>query len=316
MRGTRASGDAMIRQLEPDLFQIDHEFQGVPGTIVSYLLTDGDDLTLIETGPATTMDTLLAGIRAAGFDTDRITRLIVTHIHLDHSGGAGSLIQRLPRARLFVHRVGAPHMIDPSKLLVSATRIFQEDMERLWGEILPVPEDRVVVLDDEATLRVGDRVLEALYTPGHASHHLAFHDAERGVIFTGDVAGARLNEAEYLRPPTLPPEVDLTLWRQSITRLQRLRARRLYLTHGGAYGDPGRHFDLLLARLFFLAGWTEARLAEEQDTEVLARELLQRESREIIAITGSEELVEHYELVAGTRMSIDGLVRYVQKRPW
>jgi glyoxylase-like metal-dependent hydrolase (beta-lactamase superfamily II) len=180
----------MIRQLEPDLFLIDHEFQGVPGTIVSYLLTDGDDLTLIETGPATTMDTLLAGVRAAGFDPDQITRLIVTHIHLDHAGGAGSLIQRLPRARLFVHRVGAPHMVDPSKLLSSATRIFEEDMERLWGEILPVPEDRVVVLDDEATLRVGDRVLEALHTPGHASHHLAFHDAERGVIFTGDVAGA------------------------------------------------------------------------------------------------------------------------------
>jgi glyoxylase-like metal-dependent hydrolase (beta-lactamase superfamily II) len=306
----------MIRQLEPDLFLIDHEFQGVPGTIVSYLLTDGDDLTLIETGPATTMDTLLAGVRAAGFDPDQITRLIVTHIHLDHAGGAGSLIQRLPRARLFVHRVGAPHMVDPSKLLSSATRIFEEDMERLWGEILPVPEDRVVVLDDEATLRVGDRVLEALHTPGHASHHLAFHDAERGVIFTGDVAGARLNEAEYLRPPTLPPEVDMTLWRLSITRLQRLQARRLYLTHGGAFGAPERHFDLLLSRLFFLAGWTEARLAEEQDTEVLTSELLQREGKEIVAITGSEELVEHYELVAGTRLCILGLARYVKNRPW
>ena len=216
----------MIQQLEPDLFLIDHKFQGVPGTIASYLLVDGDDLTLIETGPATTMETLLAGVQAAGFDPDQITRLIVTHIHLDHAGAAGSLIQRLPRARLFVHRVGAPHMIDPSKLLASATRIFQEDMEQLWGEILPVPEERVVILDDESTLRIGGRVLKALYTPGHASHHLAYYDAESGVIFTGDVAGARLSEAEYLRPPTLPPEVDLTLWRQSITRLRSLQARR------------------------------------------------------------------------------------------
>ena len=108
----------------------------------------------------------------------------------------------------------------------------------------------------------------------------------------------------------------MTLWRQSITRLQRLRARRLYLTHGGAYGDPARHFDLLLARLFFLAGWTEARVAEEQDTEVLASELMERESKEIIALTGSEELVEHYELVAGSRLCIEGLTRYVKKRPW
>lgn len=207
-------------------------------------------------------------------------------------------------------------MIDPSKLLASATRIFQEDMERLWGEILPVPEERVVILDDESTLHIGGRVLKALYTPGHASHHLAYYDAASGVIFTGDVAGARLNEAEYLRPPTLPPEVDLTLWRQSITRLQRLRARRLYLTHGGAFGGPDRHFDLLLSRLFFLAGWTEASLAVEQDTEVLASELLQRESKEIIAITGSDKLIEPYELVAGSRMSVDGLARYLKNRPW
>ena len=305
----------MIRQLEPDLYLIDHRFQGVPGTIASYLLTGDDDLTLIETGPATTTEALLAGVRAAGFDPEQITRLIVTHIHLDHAGAAGSLIERLPRARLFVHRVGAPHMIDPSKLIASATRIFQGDMDRLWGEILPVPEERVVVLDDESALRVGRRVLRALYTPGHASHHLAFHDAESRVIFTGDVAGARLNEAEYLRPPTLPPEVDLTLWRESIARLRRLRAHRLYLTHGGAFGDPDRHFDLLLSRLFFLAGWTEASLAVEQDTEVLATQLRQREGREITAITGKEDLVEAYELVAGSRMSIDGLARYLKNRP-
>ena len=305
----------MIRQLEPDLYLIDHRFQGVPGTIASYLLTGDDDLTLIETGPATTTEALLAGVRAAGFDPEQITQLIVTHIHLDHAGAAGSLIERLPRARLFVHRVGAPHMIDPSKLIASATRIFQGDMDRLWGEILPVPEERVVVLDDESALRVGRRVLRALYTPGHASHHLAFHDAESRVIFTGDVAGARLNEAEYLRPPTLPPEVDLTLWRESIARLRRLRAHRLYLTHGGAFGDPDRHFDLLLSRLFFLAGWTEASLAVEQDTEVLATQLRQREGREITAITGKEDLVEAYELVAGSRMSIDGLARYLKNRP-
>ena len=306
----------MIRQVEPDLYLIDHKFQGVPGTIASYLLTGDDDLTLIETGPATTTEALLAGVRAAGFDPEQITQLIVTHIHLDHAGAAGSLIERLPRARLFVHRVGAPHMIDPSKLLASAARIFREDMERLWGEILPVPEERVVILDDESTLRIGSRVLKALYTPGHASHHLAYHDAESGTIFTGDVAGARLSEAEYLRPPTLPPEVDLTLWRQSITRLQRLRASRLYLTHGGAFGAPDRHFDLLLSRLFFLAGWTEASLAMEQNTEVLASELLQRESKEIIAITGSDDLVEPYELVAGSRLCIDGLARYLKNRPW
>lgn len=262
----------MIQQLEPDLFLIDHELQGVPRTIASYLLTDGDDLTLIETGPTTTMETLLGGVRSAGFDPERITRLVVTHIHLDHAGAAGALLQRLPRARLFVHRVGAPHMADPSRLLASATRIFGEDMESLWGEVTPVPEERMVILDDEASIRVGNRVLRALHTPGHAPHHLAYCDLESGDVFTGDVAAVRLDDSHYLRPPTLPPEVDVELWRRSIARLRALRPRRLYLGHFGPVNDPAWHFDSVLARLYFLSGWVEGRLAAEPDTRVLADE--------------------------------------------
>lgn len=304
----------MIQQLEPDLFLIDHKFEGVPRTIASYLLTDGDDLTLIETGPATTMETLLEGVRTAGFDPERITRLIVTHIHLDHAGAAGALLQRLPRARLFVHRVGAPHMADPSRLLASATKIFQEDMERLWGKVLPVPEERMVILDDKARIRVGNRVLKALHTPGHAPHHLAYCDLENGAIFAGDVAAVRLDDSAYLRPPTLPPEVDIELWRRSITRLRALRPRRLYLTHFGSIDDPDRHFDEVLSRLFFLTGWVEARLAAEPDTAILAEELRQRESAEIVAATGSDDLVEPYELVVATRMNVEGLARYLRKK--
>ncbi len=304
----------MIQQLEPDLFLIDHELQGVPRTIASYLLTDGDDLTLIETGPATTMETLLGGVRAAGFDPERITRLVVTHIHLDHAGAAGALLQRLPRARLFVHRVGAPHMADPSRLLASATRIFGEDMERLWGKVLPVPEERMVILDDEASIRVGNRTLKALHTPGHAPHHLAYCDLESGAMFTGDVAAVRLDDSHYLRPPTLPPEVDVELWRRSIARLRALRPRRLYLAHFGPVNDPEWHFDSVLARLYFLTGWVEARLAAEPDTKVLADEWLRREAEEVVAATGKDDLVEPYELVVGSRMNVEGLARYLRKK--
>jgi glyoxylase-like metal-dependent hydrolase (beta-lactamase superfamily II) len=304
----------MIQQLEPDLFLIDHELQGVPRTIASYLLTDGDDLTLIETGPATTMETLLGGVRAAGFDPERITRLVVTHIHLDHAGAAGALLQRLPHARLFVHRVGAPHMADPSRLLASATRIFEEDMERLWGKVLPVPEERMVILDDEARIRVGNRILNALHTPGHAPHHLAYCDLESGVMFTGDVAAVRLDDSAYLRPPTLPPEVDIELWRQSIARLRALRPRRLYLTHFGPSNDPEWHFDSVLTRLFFLTGWVEARLAAEPDTKILADEWFRREAEEVVATTGRDDLVEPYELVVGSRMNVEGLARYLRKK--
>lgn len=304
----------MIRQLEPDLFLIDLGFQGVPGTIASYVLIDGDDLTLIETGPTTTMETLLAGVRAIGFDPDQITRLVVTHIHLDHAGAAGALLQRLPRARLFVHRVGAPHMADPSRLMASATKIFQEDMDRLWGEVIPVPEERMVILEDEARIQVGSRVLKALYTPGHAPHHLAFCDLENGVIFTGDVAAVRLDDSAYLRTPTLPPEVDIELWRRSIARLRSYHPHRLYLGHFGPVSDPDWHLDSVLARLFFLTGWVEARLAAEPDTRVLAEEWFRREAEEVAATTGKDDLVEPYELVNGSRMNVEGVARYLRKK--
>ena len=304
----------MIQQLEPDLFLIDLGFEGFPGLIASYLLVDGDDLTLIETGPTTTSDTLLAGVRAAGFEPERITRLVVTHIHLDHAGAAGSLLRELPRARLFVHRAGVPHMADPSRLLASAARIFGENMERYWGEVLPVPKERMVVLEDGARIRAGERVLTALHTPGHAPHHLAFLDEGSGDVFTGDVAAVRLDRSAYLRPPALPPETDLALWRRSIARLRALAPRRLYLTHFGAFDDADEHLDGVLTRLFFLAGWTEGRLAAEPDTAAFADELVRREADEVVAITGKEDLVELYELVISSRMNVEGLARYLRKK--
>lgn len=304
-----------VQQLERGLFLIDHNFLGVPGVIGSYLLAgDGDDLTLIETGPTTTIDTLLDGVRATGYDPAEITQLAVTHIHLDHAGAAGVLMRRLPRARLLVHRVGAPHMIDPSRLLQSAGRIYGDDMDRLWGEVAPVPEDRVVVLDDGATVRAGGRSLVAVDTPGHASHHMAYFDPESGGIFTGDVAAVRLDRAAYVRPPTVPPEFDPILWRQSVARMRALRPRMLYLTHFGAFDDPEWHFDDLLCRLYYWLGWAEVRLAQESDTKVVGAELRERGDAEIVAATGSDALLRPYEVATAYQMTVDGMARYLRRR--
>jgi len=133
-------------------------------------------------------------------------------------------------------------------------------------------------------------------------------------MFTGDVAAVRLDDSAYLRPPTLPPEVDVELWRRSIARLRALRPRRLYLTHFGPINDPDWHFDSVLTRLFFLTGWVEARLAAEPDTTVLADELLRREADEVVAATGKDDLVEPYELVAASPMNVEGLARYLRKK--
>ena len=313
---TTTATTSSVRQLEPSLFEIDLRFQGMAGVIASYLLADGDDLALVETGPGSTIDALLAGIRAAGFEPAAIRRLAVTHIHLDHAGAAGSLLRRFPNARLSVHRIGAPHLADPSKLLASATRIYGDAMDRLWGEILPVPTERMDVLDDGDELQAGGRTLRAYYTPGHASHHAAYHDVERGTVFTGDVAGIRLTRDPYVGPPTPPPDIDLELWHESVARLRSLEPRRLYLTHFGAYDDPEWHFDDFLSRLSRWTGWVEERLAVEPDTAVLATEL-RRMQRDELADTSDgdpEALSEAYELASPSKMNVDGLARYLKKR--
>ncbi len=289
---------------------------GVDAQVHADLAGGSDDLTLVETGPSTTIDALLAGVRAAGFDPDAIRRFAVTHIHLDHAGAAGLLLRRFPRSRLAVHQVGAPHLIDPAKLLASATRIYGDAMERLWGEIVPVPADRIDVLEDGQELRAGGRTLRTYYTPGHASHHVAYHDPEGGGVFTGDVAGVRLADISYVCPPTPPPDIDLTLWRESVSRLRALRPRRLYLTHFGAFDDPEWHFDDLLARLGRWTEWVEGRLATEPDTAVLAAELRRLQDEELAPTTRGDvqALSGAYELAAPSKMNVDGLARYLKKR--
>jgi glyoxylase-like metal-dependent hydrolase (beta-lactamase superfamily II) len=303
-----------VQQVEEGIFLIDQRFLGVPGVNASYLVADGDDVALIETGPTTTLETLLAGVRAAGFEPEQITRVLVTHIHLDHAGAAGVLLDRLPGARLHVHPVGAPHLVDPTKLLASATRIYGDLMERLWGEIRPVAGERVEVTGDGARIRVGRRTLHALDTPGHASHHLAFHEADAGVVFTGDVAAVRLRGTGYVRPPAVPPELDLDLWMSSVARLRGLGAKRLLLTHFGAYDDVDHHLDQLIARLFYWGGWTAAQLEHESDTVVIAEALRASGDAELRTVAGDDSLLQAYELATNYQMTVDGYARYFRKR--
>jgi glyoxylase-like metal-dependent hydrolase (beta-lactamase superfamily II) len=306
--------EPIVQEVEQGVFLIDQQFLNVPGVVASYLVADGDEAALIETGPTTTLDTVLAGVRSAGFDPEQITRVLVTHIHLDHAGAAGVLLRRLPRARLHVHPVGAPHLVDPSKLLASATRIYGDRMERLWGEIVPVPDDRVEPTPDGAEIRVGRRTLRAVDTPGHATHHLAYHEAESGVVFTGDVAAVRLRGTGYVRPPTPPPELDLELWMASIARLRSLDAKQLLLTHFGAYADVDHHLDQLIARLFRWAGWAEVRLRQESDTAALTEELRAWGDAELRAIAGDDSLLHPYELATNYRMTVDGFARHFRRR--
>lgn len=276
--------------------RIDHNYQGAAGAIASYLLP-GPELTLIEAGPASTTPVLLSGIRSAGFDPADITRLIVTHIHLDHAGASGLLLRHFPRAKVFVHPKGARHLIDPSKLIASAERIYGDQMQTLWGDIVPVPEDRVVIAEDQDM--IGS--LKAIDTPGHAVHHHSYYDASTGTVFTGDVAGVRIDTTRYVRPPTPPPELDLDAWAKSIERLRRLEPRRLALTHFGEYEDIAWHLDDLQSRLNTWRDWLSA--------DCSARTLEEHEAGLL-----SPELAARYERVGTYQACVDGFARYFAKR--
>jgi glyoxylase-like metal-dependent hydrolase (beta-lactamase superfamily II) len=308
--------DSTVWRIEPGLYLIDQRFLGVRGVVGSYLLSNDseDDLALIETGPVPTLENVLEGIRSVGYNPASIRTVIVTHIHLDHAGAAGTLIKQIPDARVLVHPNGAEHLIDPSRLLKSAGRIYGDDMDRLWGDVLPVPEDRVQVVQDRETIEAAGRRLTAISTPGHAGHHHAWFDPERGDLFTGDAAAVRLERVPYVRPPTVPPEFNLEDWRQSIGTMRALRPRKLHLTHFGSFDDPDWHFDDLLSRLHFWYGWVIARLQLGTDEETLIRELQEFGDRELVEITGSEALVQPYELATAYYMTIRGMSRYYRRK--
>ena len=219
---------------------IDLHHQGVARVIGAWELRGG---LLVDPGPEPCVETLLGGLDG------RPRALLITHIHLDHAGAAGALVARFPELAVYVHERGAPHLADPSKLLASAARLYGDDMERLWGEVLPVPRGNLRVLEG------GEEVegLRVAYTPGHAGHHVAYFDPDSGDAFVGDVGGVRITPG-YVVPPTPPPEVDLEAWGKSLDRIAAWEPARLCLTHFGAVDSPAEHSGEVRAELERLAG--------------------------------------------------------------
>ncbi|HEX2295223.1 MAG TPA: MBL fold metallo-hydrolase, partial [Actinomycetota bacterium] len=212
----------MTRPLTIDLKM--HGFPGITGAFV----VRGDRTALVETGPKSSLEHLVAGLDAAG--VDEVDCIVVTHIHLDHAGAAGTLAARWPAAEVFVHPVGAPHLADPGKLWASAARIYGDAMESLWGGIDPVPADRLVEVGDGDTIDLGSTALRAIETPGHARHHHAYLDEAGGTLFYGDALGVRLPDVGVIRPATPPPEFDLEAAIASIGRIRDAAAERLCFT--------------------------------------------------------------------------------------
>ncbi len=204
-------------------------------------------------------------MRAAGFAPNDVRHVFLSHIHLDHAGAAWRFAER--GATVHVHPRGARHLVDPSKLMESATRIFGDEMGKLWGEMRPIPEDKVKATDDRAPIRVGQFEVRSLDTPGHASHHNIYHWDDN--IFGGDVAGVRLDDGPPV-PPFVPPELHIESWLESIERMRALRPTRLYLPHFGMVeGDLGAHFDALAERVQRWATWFRDELRKGREESEL-----------------------------------------------
>ncbi|MBS1878211.1 MAG: MBL fold metallo-hydrolase [Actinobacteria bacterium] len=254
------------------------------------------DGALVDPGPEVTLPTVLAAL-GEGFEPRAI---VLTHIHLDHAAATGRLVERWPELEVYVHERGAPHLIDPSKLLASAGRLYGDEMGRLYGEFLPVPEANV------RALRGGETVLgmEAAYTPGHASHHVSYLH-ESGTAFTGDVAGVRVPGTSLVLAPTPPPDIDLELWSDSIAILEAWDPERLAITHFGPVEEPRPHLAALREALAE-EGELSARLSEEEYRVDLARRIAER--------AGTDEERQAIAQAAPLEYQYAGLERYWRKR--
>ncbi|MGD9711285.1 MAG: MBL fold metallo-hydrolase [Thermomicrobiales bacterium] len=294
------------------LWQIDLGFQSRRGIISAWLLVGGDRLALIETGPASTLENLQSALAKLDLHTTDISDILLTHIHLDHAGAAGLLAQANSDARIYVHPFGAPHVIDPAKLIASATRIYAEQMDSLWGPILPIPEQQVVVYDDGGVVTAAGRQLEVIFTPGHAWHHVALFEAESGVLFTGDAAGIRMPGESFVCPPTPPPDLDPDAWRTSIAAMRDREPKRLCLAHFGSYENPLAQLDALEEHLGRFMSIGEESFAAGEDQEALTARLHQ-ELRASLG-NGDPEVLASYELATPSYMAAMGLTRYWKKR--
>lgn len=299
-----------VTPLEEGAWLIDLGFQGQPGVIAAFLLAGADEVALIETGPTTTLPNLLAGIQAAGFTPDDVTKVLVTHIHLDHAGAAGTFLRDHPGATVYVHPIGAPHLVDPSRLLKSAGRIYGDRMDALWGEVAPIAEDRVISLLDGEPLSIAGRVLQPIFTPGHASHHVAYWDAAASTVFTGDVGGVRMQGTSYVCPPVPPPDLDFPAWATSVARLQALGAERLCPTHFGPYTDTAAHLTQIMPNIEIFQAIARDVLSQGgSEDELTAR--LHKEVAERLA--GTPDALEQLEWATPSYMAAMGLRRWYEK---
>jgi glyoxylase-like metal-dependent hydrolase (beta-lactamase superfamily II) len=277
--------------LAPEPLDLRH--LGRERVIAAYLVQTEDGLALNDCGPTTCVPELKARLAERGLELSDVRHLLLSHIHLDHAGAAGVLVREHPELQVHVSEIGAPHLIDPSRLEASARRLYGDEFDTLWGELAPVPEGNVVVVD---TRVIG---LECFPSPGHASHHVCYLDGD-GTLYAGDAAGVRILPSSFVLPPTPPPEVDLEAWAATLDEIERRSPERLALIHFGIAEDPQRHLGELRERLERWSERVRDGASQDQFEELAAADL------------GADG--ETYQQAMPFWQSYAGLKRYWEKR--
>lgn len=284
---------------------IDLKFLHEHQTVAAFLIESNNGLILIETGPESTWSQLKTAIIRLGYDVSDVKHVLLTHIHFDHAGAAWKLAEE--GATVYVHPLGLPHLASPGRLWDSAFRIYGEDMDRLWGKMEPIQPSQLKECLHEQVLDFGDVQFKALHTPGHASHHIAWKHED--VIFTGDVAGVKINEGPVV-PPCPPPDIHLENWKASIALLKRQTTQKLYLTHFGIVDDPVVHLDRLEVILEDWALWMKRYHDQPADQKEVTEKFMAYTQQQLKDAGLDQENILRYEYANPSWMSVAGLLRY------
>jgi glyoxylase-like metal-dependent hydrolase (beta-lactamase superfamily II) len=299
--------------LAAGLSYVDLQFMGRPHAIATGIVTGAQGTALVDPGPTSCLARLEEGLHAQGIRLQDVTHLLLTHIHLDHAGATGTIVKRHPHITVFVHENGATHLVDPKKLLDSATRLYGAEMDRLWGEFLAVPAGNIRSLKGGERIEGGGRAFDVAYTPGHASHHVSYFDPSSRIAFVGDTAGVCIDDGEVV-PPTPPPDIDLSLWAESARRIEAWQPGTLFLTHfGPSLLPPSTHLQMLLENLDMTSRLAQETLsidASDAERRTIFAERLRQQLRRRM----TEAQLASYGVAAPFEMLWDGLARYWRKK--
>jgi glyoxylase-like metal-dependent hydrolase (beta-lactamase superfamily II) len=304
-----------ITDLGHGVFQIDTRMAGYQGITAGYLIK-GDRPCLVETGTAPSAPVVRDALGRLGIGADDLATVVVTHIHLDHAGGAGDIAAMFPAAQVVVHQLGARHLADPSRLMAGARLVYGNALDRLFGVLAPVPADRIVALEDTGTIDLGGgRRLDSYYSPGHAKHHVGLVDSDTGDLYVGDAAGVYLPETGDLRPATPPPDFDLEIALASLRRFASLRSTRLLFSHYGPVTPVTETLDRSAEEIRIWVEETRQARAAGLDLDHAVAMVRDRTLDRYAAFRPDADpaIAERFDRLSGAATNVSGIMHWLDK---